>query len=91
MGNYKRKEQLTDTKDEERIIQYKRSIPILEHCVKDYDLLTIEEKNELLKSFIDKIIYKKSEGGRWNKEATINLEVETYDFWRSNRGANHIY
>ena len=76
----KRKEQLSDTKDEERIIQYKRSIPILEHCVKDYDLLTIEEKNELLKSFIDKIIYKKSEGGRWNKETTIKLEVETYDF-----------
>ena len=76
----KRKEQLADTKDEERIIQYKRSIPILEHCVKDYDLLTIEEKNELLKTFIDKIIYKKSESGRWNKEAVATLEVETYDF-----------
>lgn len=76
----KRKEKLVDTKDEERIIQYKRSIPILEHCVKDYDLLTVEEKNELLKSFIDKIIYKKLVGGRWNKEVTIDLEVETYDF-----------
>lgn len=76
----KRKEQLSNNKDEERIIQYKRSIPILEHCVKDYDLLTIEEKNELLKSFIDKIVYKKSEGGRWNKEVEIQLEVETYDF-----------
>jgi len=76
----KRKEQLSNTKDEERIIQYKKSIPILEHCVKDYDLLTVEEKNELLKTFIDKIIYKKSVGGRWNKEATVSLEVETYDF-----------
>ena len=76
----KRKEQLIDTKDEERIIQYKRSIPILEHCVKDYNLLTIEEKNELLKSFIDKIVYKKSEGGRWNKDAKIELTVETFDF-----------
>ena len=76
----KRKEHLSNTKDEERIIQYKRSLPILDHCIKDYDLLTIEEKNELLKSFIDKIIYKKSVGGRWNKEATFSLEVETYDF-----------
>lgn len=76
----KRQEQLSDSKDEERIIQYKRSIPILEHCVKDYDLLTVEEKNELLKSFIDKIVYKKSVGGRWNKDATIILEVETFDF-----------
>ena len=56
-------------------------------------MLTIEEKNELLKSFIDKIIYKKSEGGRWNKEAIyqFELEVETYDFWCSNCGVNHIY
>lgn len=77
----KRREQLADTKDEERIIQYKRSIPILEHCVKDYDLLTVEEKNELLKTFIDRITYKKSVGGRWSKEEpVIDLEVETYDF-----------
>ena len=76
----KKKEQLSNTKDEERIIQYKKSIPVLERCISDYDLLTIEEKNELLKSFIDKIIYKKSEGGRWVKAATIELDVETYDF-----------
>lgn len=76
----KRKEQLANNKDEERIIQYKRSIPILTHCVKDYDLLTVEEKNELLKSFIDKVIYKKLVGGRWNKEAAATIEVETYDF-----------
>lgn len=78
----KRKNELSNSKDEERIIQYKKSIPILEHCVKDYDLLTVEEKNELLKTFIDKIIYKKSTGGRWNKEALDNfeLDIETYDF-----------
>lgn len=76
----KRKEQLSNTKDEERIIQYKKSIPILEHCVKDYILLTVEEKNELLKTFIDKVTYKKDVGGRWNKEATITLQIETYDF-----------
>lgn len=76
----KRKEELSNTKDEERIIQYKRSIPILEHCVRDYDLLSVEEKNDLLKSFIDKIVYKKEVGGRWNKEAVAELEVETYDF-----------
>lgn len=76
----KRKEEISNNRDEERIIQYKKSIPILEHCVKDYDLLTIEEKNELLKTFIDKIIYKKEIGGRWNKDAVIELAVETYDF-----------
>ena len=78
----KKREKLSDTKDEERIIQYKKSIPILEHCVYDYDLLSIQEKNELLKTFIDKIVYKKSVGGRWNREAMeqVELVVETYDF-----------
>lgn len=78
----KRKDQLSNTKDEEKIIQYKKSIPILERCVKDYHLLSVEEKNELLKSFIDKIFYKKEIGGRWNKEAIedFELDVETYDF-----------
>lgn len=78
----KKRERLSDTKDEERIIQYKKSIPILEHCVYDYDLLSVQEKNELLKTFIDKIVYKKTAGGRWNKEAMeqVELVVETYDF-----------
>jgi DNA invertase Pin-like site-specific DNA recombinase len=78
----KKKEKLADTKDEERIIQYRRSIPVLERCVSDYHLLSIEEKNRLLKSFIDRIEYKKEVGGRWNKEAInqFELAVETYDF-----------
>ena len=78
----KRKEELSDTKDEERIIQYKKSIPILERCVNDYYLLSIEDKNDLLKSFIDRIEYKKEIGGRWNKQAMEDFElaVESYDF-----------
>lgn len=76
----KRQEELANNKDEERIIQYKKSIPILDHCVNDYDLLTIEEKNELLKTFIDKVTYKKEVGGRWVKDSKIDLEIETYEF-----------
>lgn len=78
----KRKEELSDTKDEERIIQYKKSIPILERCVNDYYLLSTEDKNDLLKSFIDRIEYKKEVGGRWNKGAIDDFElvVESYDF-----------
>lgn len=77
-----KKEKLEDNKPEEKIIQYKRSIPILESCVADYDNLSIEDKNEKLKALIDKVIYKKSVGGRWNKEAIDNfeLDIETYDF-----------
>ena len=78
----KRKEELINTEDEERIIQYKKSIPILEYCIKAYPSLSIEDKNDLLKTFIDKIIYKKEVGGRWNKEAInqFELDVESYDF-----------
>ena len=78
----KRKEQLVDTKDQERIVQYQKSIPILEHCINDYHSLSIEEKNDLLRSFIDKVHYKKEVGGRWNKDALYNFElvIETYEF-----------
>ena len=78
----KQKEKLANTKKEERIIQYKKSIPILEHCVNDYWTLSVEDKNSLLKTFIDRITYKKEVGGRWNKEARtqFELEVESYDF-----------
>ena len=78
----KRKTELSDTQDEVKIIQYRKSIPILEHCVKDYWTLSIEDKNNLLKTFIDRITYKKEVGGRWNKEAINQFElgVESYDF-----------
>lgn len=78
----KKKQELTNTTDEERIIQYKKSIPILERCVKDYDTLSVQDKNDLLKTFIDKITYKKEVGGRWNKEAInqFELDIESYDF-----------
>lgn len=75
-------EKLQDEKPEQRIIQYKRSIPILEKCLGDYYNLSIEERNDNLKVLIDKVVYKKEEGGRWNKEAINNfeLDIETYDF-----------
>lgn len=76
----KRKEQLSDTKQEEKIIQYKKSVPILQNCLDRYHTLSVQDKNEYLKSFIDKIIYKKSEGGRWNKKAMYNFELEVHSY-----------
>lgn len=77
-----RYEELQDAKPEQRITQYKRSIPIIEKCLDDYYNLSIEERNDNLKVLIDKVVYKKEEGGRWNKEAINNfeLDIETYDF-----------
>ncbi len=59
---------LKDT-NQDKIIRYKKSIPILADALKRYDTLSIHEKNDLLKSIFVKVEYEKNEGGRWNKEA----------------------
>lgn len=74
----KRKKQLEDTKEEEKIIAYKKSIPILEQTLKQYPTLTVEEKNEYLNEIIDKVIYTKTEGGRWNIEARESFTLKLF-------------
>lgn len=74
----KRKAKIEDTKEEEKIISYKKQIPILERCIKDYPILSIEEKNEYLKEIIEKIIYTKTEGGRWNVEARESFTLKLF-------------
>lgn len=74
----KRKKEIEDTKEEEKIISYKKAIPILETCLKDYPVLTVEEKNEYLKEIIEKVIYTKTEGGRWNVEAREGFTLKLF-------------
>lgn len=45
----------------DKVIRIKKMIPKLENVIKNYDKLSIEGKNELLKSVIDKVIYTKTE------------------------------
>ena len=48
---------------EEKVIIIKRSVPILEKCIKKYPSLSPEGKNKLLKSILKTVYYKKSGKG----------------------------
>lgn len=62
----KTKEEILKDTNKDKIIRYKKAIPILADCLKQYDKLSIQEKNELLKDIFIKVEYEKSERGRWN-------------------------
>lgn len=54
----------------------RRAVPILERCIADYWSLSPEDKNALLKSFIDRVEYSKTErNNRWHKNINANLKI----------------
>lgn len=70
------KENLLNSSQEDKIVKYKKAIPKIENCVKKYNTLSINEKNELLKGIIKKIEYNRTSGGRWNEEGQDNFEIK---------------
>ena len=75
----KEKEKLSNKDEEEIIIQYKKAIPKLKDCIKNYNSLnSIADKNELLKSFIEKIVYKKTKRINWRRKDKDDMEITIY-------------
>lgn len=64
------------SKEEDKMIKYKKAIPILEQCVEHYDDLVTSEKNEMLRNIIKEITYSKTEGGRWHEKGVYNFKLE---------------
>ena len=58
-GLLETKNQIAYDRDEEEIESIKTGIPILEKCLQKYDQLDVVAKNEILRSLIEKIEYKK--------------------------------
>lgn len=56
----------------------RKAIPILENCLNEYNNLSVEDKHKLLCTIIDKIIYSKTKGGRWDEDARSNFELEIF-------------
>ena len=72
----KQKNDLEASETTEIIIQYKKAIPKLEKCIQNYfKLKTINEKNDLLKSIIEKIEYKKPKGFSSNNIEKLELKI----------------
>lgn len=72
------KKEIEEDEEENKIIKYKKAVPVLANCIKKYPVLSVAEKNELLKSIISKVIYKKEQGGRWNKQANESIDLKVY-------------
>lgn len=70
------RESLINSKEEDKINRYKKAIPILANCVKNYNKLSISDKNNLLKSIIKNVEYKREKGGRWCKGGQDNFELK---------------
>lgn len=75
--------QLEELKVEKEIIQHKKQVPVLENVISIYDKLSIEEKNELLKSFINKIYYWKETKAsqttlKGSGEITLNIDFKEF-------------
>lgn len=67
--------QATDIKEE--IIQYEKAVPILKTALNNYHTFTIEEKNEFLHSFIETIVYNKTQKrSKWDLSSTdMKLDI----------------
>lgn len=75
--------QLEELKVEKEIIQHKKQVPVLENVISIYDKLSIEEKNELLKTFINKIYYWKETKAsqttlKGSGEITLNIDFKEF-------------
>lgn len=68
---------LLNSKPDDNIEEYLKRIPLYEHILEMYPTSSIEEKNNMLKSIIDYILYEKTESGRHDvtKRNLFSLDV----------------
>lgn len=71
-------EKFETTKEEEKLIRYKKAIPKLEDCLNEYDTMSIPQKNESLKSIIERIIYSKTKRLTRRKNDEDDMEITVH-------------
>ena len=71
-------EEFENDADNDTLSKYKKAVPILEECLNEYDNLSIPQKNENLKSIIEKITYSKTKRLNWRKgeEDDLTLHID---------------
>lgn len=57
------------------LIKYKKAIPKLQECLKEYDKMSIPQKNEMLKSLIERITYYKTKRLNWRKKEEDDMVI----------------
>lgn len=67
-----------DTEESDTLVRYKKAIPILEDCIKEYDNMSIAQKNENLKSIIERIIYSKTKRINWRRNDIDDMVIDLH-------------
>ena len=67
--------ELEDDEDNNTLVRYKKAVPNLEVCLDEYDKWTIPQKNEGLKSIIERIAYSKTKRLNWRVDEEDDLEL----------------
>lgn len=79
MANIEKKlEEFANSEESDTLIRYKKAIPILQDCLKEYHKMSIPQKNETLKSIIERIIYSKTKRLNWRKKEEDDMEIITH-------------
>lgn len=68
-------EEFENDEDSNTLVKYKKAVPILEVCLNEYDNWSVPQKNEGLKSIIDRITYSKTKRLNWRVEDEDDLEL----------------
>lgn len=65
-----------ETDDEsDTLYKYKKAIPKLQECLKEYNNMSIPQKNESLKSIIERITYYKTKRLNWRKNEDDDMAI----------------
>lgn len=62
----------------EELERKRKAMPILKNCIDEYYSLSVEDKNAVLHTIIDKVIYEKKIGGRWKTETEKAFTLEFF-------------
>lgn len=61
--------------ENDTLIRYKKAIPIISECLIEYDNMSIPEKNETLKTIINRITYSKTKRLHWRRNDGHGMEI----------------
>ena len=71
----KRLEEFENDDESNTLIKYKKAIPKIEKCLDEYNKMSIPEKNESLKSIIERITYFKTKRLNWRKKEDDDMVI----------------
>ena len=67
--------ELENDNENDTLIRYKKAIPIISECLDEYNNMTVPQKNESLKSIIDRITYSKTKRLNWRKNEPDDMRI----------------